>query len=67
MELVGKVYAEMIRATGHDMPARNAALAAWRERHPSVEEKDADLAVARLIVEAIDAGLVWGTMPPERK
>lgn len=61
MELVGKVYAEMFRATGHDWPARNAATAAWRERHPTVNEHDADLAVARLIVEATDAGLVWGS------
>jgi len=62
MEMIGRVYAEMFRATGHDWPARNAAIAAWRERHPTVDEQDADLAVARLIVEAIDAGLVWGSM-----
>ena len=60
MEMVGKVYADMFRVTGHDWPARNAAVAAWRERHPAVDEQDADLAVARLIVEAIDAGLVSG-------
>ena len=59
VELVGKVYAEMLVATGHDWPARNAAIAAWRRRYPTVEEEDADLVVAHLIVEAIDAGLVW--------
>ena len=53
MEWIGKVYGEMFRLTGHDWPARNAAVAAWRERHPTVKEEDADLAVARLIVEAI--------------
>ena len=61
MEWIGRVYAEMFRVTGHDWPARNAAVAAWRERHPTVNEQDAALAVARLIVEAIDAGLVWGS------
>jgi hypothetical protein len=66
LEMVGKVYAEMFRVTGHDWPARNAAVTAWRERHPTVNDQDADLAVARLIVEAIDAGLVWGrTQSPE--
>jgi hypothetical protein len=68
MEMVGKVYADMFRVTGHDWPSRNAAITAWRKRYPSVKEDDADLAVAHLIVKAIDAGLVWGsTQSPESR
>src|SRR5262245_16866340 len=60
VELVGRVYAQLHRATGYDHAARKAAVAAWRERHPDVSDKDAGDVVARLIVKAINDGLVWG-------
>jgi len=60
VELVGRVYAEEHRATGYDLPAREAATKAWQARHPDESDHDADLMVARLICRAIEDGLVWG-------
>jgi hypothetical protein len=46
---VARIYAEIIRQRKSDLPAREAATAAWHERHPDVSDKDADLTVARPI------------------
>ena len=60
-QLVGRTYAAAYYAAGRrDPPARDAATKAWQERHPDVPYKEADLTVARLICDAVNAGLVWG-------
>ena len=59
-QLVGRIYCDTITATKRDNPAYHACLAAWRERHPEIEDRPAKERVAMLICHAINHGLVWG-------
>ena len=61
IQLVARVYEQLHRATGFNHPAREAAIPAWRERHPKVSDRDAG-DVAHLIVKAINDGLIWGNV-----
>ena len=51
-EAVAHAYNAVRRTGGLDYPAFQAAVAAYRRRHPDISERAAELTVSRLITDA---------------
>jgi hypothetical protein len=51
-EAIAHAYNAVRRTGGLDYPAFQAAVAAYRRRHPDISERAAELTVARLITDA---------------
>ena len=70
MRAVALAYRRERRAGRLDQPAREAAIAAFRARHPELERLPASAAVARIVAWAAQEHAAWfwkGVRLPERR